>query len=132
MYDKPLTVTYGLGNIDFGAADDTYVVKGPAGATGVLRAILFSTTEIFAGSTSTALFRVGTAADPDAYSEYDLGTTAADTAVEVPDSGIFERSLPADTDVHFDIVAAVGTPTGQAQVWVVIDWNAENPRMSNG
>lgn len=136
MYDNPRTQTYDMGLIDFGTGSDiahTIEVPTPPGSAQgrggrVVDVIITAVAEDFAGSTSDAGVRVGDGTDDDKY--YDTGLVLDET-VDVTDLAVLSL---ADDGAKVDIelarstvtvtfVASVGTPTGKAEVHVVIDWD---------
>lgn len=134
-YDNPLVRTYDLGLIDFGATDVVHTIPVPYGASTssrrsgrVVDVLISAVAEDFAGSTSDAGVQVGDGTDADKY--YDTGLVLDET-VDVADNAVL--ALPDDgakvdieagrTTVTVTAVAAVGTPTGQANVAVVIEWD---------
>jgi hypothetical protein len=125
-YDNPLTITYTWGLHDFGAGAAAYEFQGPAGKSGRLRHVGITVTETFTADTTPGYVRVGTTADPDAYAQLELGTTAVDNGYfsEANDAdAIIEPDLPADTEVEVDFVSPTGgTPAGAGHVFVVVDW----------
>jgi hypothetical protein len=131
-YDNPRVQTYDLGLIDFGASDVAITIPVPTagsqGRAGRVKSVIISqVAEDFAGSTSDAGVQVGDGSDADKY--FDTGLVLDET-VDVADNAILEL---ADDGSQVDIelgrstltvtcVAAVGTPTGQANVEVVVEW----------
>lgn len=131
-YSQPQRISYALGNQDFGASDDTYVIKGPANKRGKVVAIIALVTEVFTATTTPAKILIGTSADPDAYAILTFGTDAVDdvvqagvvanTATKAVNLSDIEASSTG-AEVHVDTIATTGgSPTGQAEVTVVIDW----------
>lgn len=132
-YDNTTRQTYDLGAIDFGTGSNIAVtipvpVTGTQGRAGkVVDVIISAVTEDFAGSTSDAGVQVGDGSDADKY--YDTGLVLDET-VDVADLAVL--SLADDgskVDVELGrstltvtLVAAVGTPTGIANVGVVVEW----------
>jgi hypothetical protein len=134
-YDKPNRQKYSFGTFDFGgAADDTFVIKGPKGRKGRLYDYgVEGTTEVFNGGTITPKIAVGTAADPDAYGDElvlhglaDASATSIRSLYRESDSGfatyMLDRNLPADTAVVVTCTVATGSPTGMGVPFVIIDW----------
>lgn len=139
MYDNPRRQTYDLGAIDFGTGSDIEVSipvpdhpvggSGNQGAGGrVIAVIISAVTEDFAGSTSDAGVQVGDGTDPDKY--YDTGLVLDET-VDVADLAVLELEDDGSkvdielgrSDLTVTLVAAVGTPTGQANVGIVVEWD---------
>lgn len=127
-YADPDRRQYSFGEIDFGDAAEVLSITGPKGAKGILHAIHVAATETFTADTTPAYVRVGTAADPDAYAEMNLGTLAdtdsasSDDGTTDPDA-IIAESIPADTQVEVTTVAPTGgTPAGKGFVTIIIDW----------
>jgi hypothetical protein len=127
-YSDPDRRTYSFGIHDFGAGSESLSITGPKGKTGTLVAIHAAATETFNAVTTAANIQVGTAADPDAYALFNLGTLA-DTDSASTDDGttdtdaIISASIPADTQVEVTFTAPTGgTPAGMAAVTVIIDW----------
>lgn len=134
-YDNPNRVTYMFGTFDFGgAADDTFVIKGPKGKQGRLWDYgVQGTTEVFNGATITPKIAVGTAADPDAYGDELVLHALADASATSIRSLYAEQDatfatymlnvdLPANTAVVVTCTAATGSPTGMGVPYIVIDW----------
>lgn len=125
FYDNPLTITYSLGLHDFGSGGDALGIKPPAGFTrGKIRDIGVMVTETFNAVTTPGYVRVGTATDPDAYAELNMGA-AADTnywnVLDDPDAIIAD--IPSATQLEVALVAPTGgTPAGIGYVNIVIDW----------
>jgi len=132
-YDNPWRQTYSMGSIDFGTGSNiTKTIEvpktGTQGRAGrVVDVILGTVSEDFAGSTTDAGGQVGDGSDADKY--YDTGLVL-DEGVDVADLAILHL---ADDGAKVDIelgrstvtvtfVANAGTPTGQAEIFVVIDW----------
>ena len=134
-YDKPNRIKYAFGVFDFGgAADDTFVVKGPKGKAGRIWDYgVEGTTEIFNGGTITPKIAVGTAADPDAYGDElvlhalaDASATSIRALYTEQDTGfttyMLARDVPKDTAVVVSCTVATGSPTGMGVPFVIIDW----------
>jgi hypothetical protein len=134
-YDNPQRVQYDFGVIDFGTGSDiTKTIEVPTrpgqtqGRAGrVADVILGAVTEDFAGSTLDAGVQVGDGSDADKY--YDTGRVLDET-VDVADNALLHL---ADDGAKVDIElgrstitvtfqSATGTPTGQAEVSVIVDW----------
>ena len=128
---------------DFGAADTTEVIPHPLAGRNTLMGDapkmrgrvkgfgLFNVTEIFAGTTLQAGVEVGDGTDPDKYFKSDTsqanGKTnglAVDKALYVLDSGSGVSDIGADDtgDLTITFKGATGTPTGNADVVVEIEW----------
>lgn len=127
-YADPDRRIYSSGIIDFGAGGETLAIKGPSGKTGTLKWIHVSASETFTADSTPAYVRLGTAADPDAYAEFNLGTLGDTNAASSDDGStdtdaIISSSIPADTQVEWTMVAPTGgTPAGIGVVTVCIDW----------
>ena len=134
-YDNPTTRTYDLGAIDFGTASDIEITipvptypDGSQGMAGRVQSVLISAvTEDFAGSSSDAGVQVGDGSDADKY--YDTGLVLDET-IDIADLAILDLADDgskvdiemARSTVTVTLVANAGTPAGQANVAVVIDW----------
>jgi hypothetical protein len=122
-----VTTTFAYSGIDFGAGDKAASFQGPKGLTGKLREVILpNVTEVFNSVTTEAQITIGTATDADAYALVNLGDLAAtDTFVTSQDDtdGIIVDAIPADTQVEVAFIAPTGgTPTGIADVQIVVDW----------
>lgn len=134
-YDNPDVRQYDFEDIDFGTGSDiVHTIQVPVdgasvGRSGRVAAVIVSNvTEDFAGSTSDAGIQVGDGTDADKY--YDTGLVLDET-VDVADLAVLD--LPDDgakVDIEYNrstvsvtFVSAVGTPTGIADVSVVIEWD---------
>lgn len=120
-------ITYNYSGIDFGAGDKAASFQGPAGLAGKLREVILpNVTEVFNSVTTEGQIKIGTASNDDAYALVNLGDLAAtDTFVTSQDDtdGIILDTIPADTQVEVVFVAPTGgTPTGIADVQIVVDW----------
>jgi hypothetical protein len=126
FYDNPLTITYNLGLHDFGAGGDALAIKAPNGFTrGQIRDIGVAVTETFNAVTTPAYVRLGTAADPDAYAELNMGTAADTNYYNTQDDtdAIIDATVPSATQIEVALVAPTGgTPAGIGHVHVTIDW----------
>lgn len=133
-YDNPQRQTYDLGLIDFGTGSDiVQTIEVPTGpgsqgrAGRVVDVIISAVAEDFAGSTSDGGVQVGDGTDPDKY--YDTGLVLDET-VDVADLAVLSLADDgskvdielARSTVTVTLVATQGTPTGQAEVHVVIEW----------
>lgn len=127
-YSNPLSITYDLGQHDFGAGGDTHDIKGPPGAKGRLRNVLLKkVSEAFTATTTPAYINVGTTADADKHASISCATTAIDAvlskdpAAEDPDT--YNTEIAADEIVRTTFVAPTGgTPAGIGEVQLTIDW----------
>lgn len=134
-YDNPDRRVYDFGLIDFGTGSDivhTITVPEDGGGVGrsgrVSAVIVGKVTEDFAGSTSLAGIQVGDGTDADKY--FDTGLVL-DATVDVTDLAALDLADDgAKVDIEYNrstvsvtFVSAVGTPTGQAEVAVTIDWD---------
>lgn len=127
-YANPnLSITYNYSGIDFGAGDKAASFQGPKGMAGRLREVVLpNVTEVFNSVTTEGQIKIGTASNDDAYALVNLGDLAAtDTFVTSQDDtdGIIDANIPADTQVEVAFIAPTGgTPTGIADVQIVVDW----------
>jgi hypothetical protein len=134
-YDKKDRVVYTLGVIDFGAgADVTRTLPVPPGKGGVGKSgrvahvLIGPVTEDFAGSTSDAGVRLGDGTDADKY--FDSGLATLDETVDVADNAILRlvddgaaaEIEPGRSTITFTGVVSAGTPTGQAEVSIAVDY----------
>lgn len=134
-YDNPTIRQYHFDDIDFGTGTDivhTIQVPQDGGSQGrsgrVVDVIISDVSENFAGSTSDAGVQVGDGSDADKY--YDTGLVLDET-VDVAD--LATLSLADDgskVDIEYNrstitvtFVSAVGSPTGIADVTVVVEWD---------
>lgn len=125
-YDNPLTVTYNLGTIDFGAGDEALAIRAPAGVDyGRIRHVGVAVSETFTNTTTAAFIRIGTASDPDAYVEMDMGEAAdTDYYCERDDTDAIIEEEVTDTQLEVALIAPTGgTPAGIGSVNIVIDWS---------
>jgi len=138
-YDKPNRVKYTFGNFDFGAgSDEQFNLVGPKGKKGRLYDYgVEGTIEVMNGSSTTPKVSVGNASSAVAYgSNLDINALADNTAKSVRSTlregvdGAFtaymtasSRTIPADTQIRLNCIAAAGSPTGQAVPFVTIDWD---------
>jgi hypothetical protein len=124
-YDNPLTITYSLGEHDFGAGGDALAIKAPAGFEhGRIRDIGVMVTETFNQVTTPGYVRMGTAADADAYAELNMAAAADTDYYNVRDDtdAIIDANV-TDTQIEVALVAPTGgTPAGKGHVNIVIDW----------
>lgn len=132
-YDQPLVISYGLGLVDFGAADELSAIAVPVGKTRCrIESIDVMVTEVCAGSTSTPRIELGTAADPNRYCDMDLLTTADTDGATIKEAelfdighggkGIIDIGQEAITQIEVGLIAAVGTPTGQGFTTITLGW----------
>lgn len=134
-YDNPDRRVYDLGLIDFGTGTDivnTITVPADGAGTGrsgrVVAVVIGKVTEDFAGSTSLSGIQVGDGTDPDKY--FDTGLVL-DATVDATDLAVLDLADDgAKVDIEYNrstvsvtLISAVGTPTGQAEVAVTIDWD---------
>lgn len=137
MYENPNRLCYSFPLYDYGAGSTgVNYIKGPKGKGGYLVDYgVQNIQEDFAGSSSDASVQVGNVGDADAYGKaitFDETIDVADggatllSEYALDDRAAFEGasgwSIPADTAVYVTSTSAVGTPTGQACPFVVIDW----------
>jgi len=129
-YDNAWRQTYSMGLIDFGTGSNiAKTIEVPGGRSGrVVDIILGTVAEDFAGSTTDAGVQVGDGSDADKY--YDTGlvldetTDVADLAIlHLADDGAKVDIELGRSTVTVTFVANAGTPTGQAEIFVVIDWD---------
>lgn len=121
-YSNPVHYTFSTGLHDYGAgSNEVTSFQIPDDKKARLVDIVFSCTEVCAGSTSTPGILVGTAADTDAYADFDFATTADTDSIAASDSttAIIEEDIPTGTQVEITLVGGVGTPTGQGYVSVI-------------
>lgn len=131
-YDNPDRLSYLFKAVDFGATAVPQTIqvpqRGTQGRAGrVVGVILSDVSEDFAGSTSDAGVQVGDGSDADKY--FNSGTPL-DEAVDVADNAtlfLTDNGSAVDIElgrstVTMTPVSSVGTPTGIADVTVVIDW----------
>lgn len=131
-FGPPRTITYNLGLIDFGDTTDVdMAVKGPKDADyGELIDVGVAVTEVFNEPTTPAYVRLGTATDPDAYAELNMGTAAATDYYNTRDDpdAIINSKIPGDVQVEVAMIAVTGTlPTGIGEVHITIDWYTGKP-----
>ena len=134
-YDNPDRRAYDFGVIDFGTGTDivhTITVPVDAGSVGrsgrVVALIVGEVTEDFVGTTTGGAVQVGDGTDADKY--YDTGLVL-DATVDVADLAVLDLADDGSkVDIEYNrstvsvtFVSAVGTPTGQAAVSVVVDWD---------
>lgn len=132
MYDNPDRLSYLFKAVDFGASDSTQTIQVPVTGTQgragrVVGVIISDVTEDFAGSTSDAGVQVGDGSDADKY--YDSGLVLDETVDVADNATLWLADDGSQVDIELGrstvtvtFVAAVGTPTGIADVTVVIDW----------
>lgn len=131
-YDNPDRLSYLFKAVDFGAASVPQTIqvpqRGTQGRAGkVVGVIISDVSEDFAGSTSDAGVQVGDGSDADRYFASGL---VLDEAVDVSDNATLWLTDSGNGDyielgrstVTVTPVSSVGTPTGIADVTVVIDW----------
>lgn len=137
-YDNPMTREYTFRSVDFGAASNTVLtipvpkenpaVSGSQGRSGRVRAVgISNVSEDFAGSTSDAGVKVGDGTTAGKY--YDTGLVLNETVditdnatLELADTGSAVAIELGRSTLTVTCVASVGTPTGIADVTVVVDW----------
>lgn len=133
-YDNPLRISYAFPQIDFGAvANITRLIAVPILKNGrkpggmVRHALLHNITEDFAGATTDARIEVGISGDTDKYFE----SVSLDEAVDVGETLWLNNNDSANTlvaiengrtDITVTFVVSTGTPTGIADVLLMIDW----------
>jgi len=127
-YDNGLIVPYVFAAQDFGAGSATRDIQGPPGLRGRILGLSMAATETFNAVSTPAHVLVGTAADTDAYLDYNVGELAAGagvTKVHTGPDGDFDvlDDLPADTEARISLIApSGGTPTGIADTTLLISW----------
>lgn len=132
-YDDPLVISHHFNQVSFAAGNVTRLIAVPVLKNGrkpggkVLGALLHNITTDFAGATTDAEIQVGISGDTDKYFQsiildetVDIGETlwlnndsANNTAVDIENGR---------TDITVTFVAATGTPTGVADVTLLIRW----------
>ncbi len=128
-YDHADRRGYSLGLVDYGAGDEVTSIKGKKGKKGILRSIHVAATETFNSVTTGAQVLVGTAADPNAYAQFEIGDLADTDSVSTDDGttdtdAIIDKDIPADTQVEVTTVAPTGgTPAGIGLTDIIIDWD---------
>jgi hypothetical protein len=123
----PRTVTYVLSGVDFGAGDSAHAIKAPRAYTlGRLIDVGVAVSETFSATSTQGFVRVGTASDPDAYAELQMGTAAATNFFNTqddPDAILNEEINVVTSQLEVACIAPTGgTPTGIGDVHIVIDW----------
>lgn len=131
-YSNPQRISYSFPNEDFGASDDTYTILGPKNKYGRVRELFARVTEAFTATTTAASLQIGTSGDPDAYAIMTFATDAADATRNVASGAASATNavnlleIPASStgaEVHVDTIATTGgSPTGIADLTIVIDW----------
>lgn len=136
-YSNPIRLLYPFGMpFDFGGgSNEVFSIQGPKGKSATLWDYgVYGVTEAFAGTTSTPAMSVGDA-DPDAYGEeFDFGALADNSGKSVrqtyaPHEATFATYIlnsgyiAADTEIVTTCVAAVGSPTGMAIPFTVLEWS---------
>ena len=124
-YSNPLTITYVVGEHDFGAGGDALAIKAPAGyENGRIRDVGVMVTETFTATTTPGYVRLGTATDADAYAELNMGTAADTNYYNTQDDT--DAIISADvtsTQIEVALVAPTGgTPAGKGYVHITVDW----------
>ena len=128
-YDHADRRSYEFGEIDFGAGGEVVSITGKKSKKGILRSIHVAATETFNEVTTEADVQVGTAADPDAFAKFQLGSLADTDSASSDDAttdtdAIIDKDIPADTQVEVTFTAPTGgTPAGKGHVSVLIDWD---------
>lgn len=130
-YDKPFRDILHFAAVDFGTGSDILRViavprldngRHPGGR--VVGARVHNITEDFAGSTKDAAVHVGDGVDADKY----FASQALDESVDMGDSvWLYDQGAGVDIEngrssVTVTFVSATGTPTGIADVTLIIDW----------
>lgn len=124
-YDNGLTITYSLGEHDFGAGGDALAVKAPYGySKGRINDVGVMVTETFTADTTPGYVRIGTASDADAYVELNMGTAADTNYFNTADDT--DAIISADvtgTQLEVALVAPTGgTPAGKGYVNITVTW----------
>lgn len=124
-YSNPKTVTYSLGEHDFGAGGDALAIKAPRGyENGRIVDVGVMVTETFTADTTPGYVRLGTASDANAYAELNMGTAADTDYYNTQDDtdAIISADVTSD-QIEVALVAPTGgTPAGKGYVNIVIDW----------
>ena len=119
-YDNPTTVTHSYDAVDFGTAAEVYTsLTGPLGKKGRIQSVIVTATEVFTTGGDVLL---GIAADGAEYVNMPLSTLAATDTLVSTAAQIVLADLPADTQIEITWNQTGGTPTGIADVQIVIDW----------
>ena len=119
-YDNPTTVAHSYSAVDFGTASEVYAsLKGPLGKKGRITSVIVTATEVFTTGGDVLL---GIAADGAEYVNMPLATLAATDTLVSTAAQIVLADLPADTQIEITWSATGGTPTGIADVQIVVDW----------
>jgi hypothetical protein len=129
-FDNPIARETKCVNAVSLSAASTRVFRGPKGRRGRLVDILGSVTTTVVGTTSGPRLQLGVSGALTQFADVVLANgTAAGTALVGSvlgglKSGVNGASLeiPADTDITFGVIAAVGTPAGVADVELLIEW----------
>lgn len=124
-YPYPIHASYNWPSHDFGAGAGAVSFKGPPGKKGKLLDVGVHVTETFNAVTTPGYVRVGTAADPDAYAELNMGAAADTNTWNTQDDtdAIIDPDLPADTQIEVAFVAPTGgTPAGIGTPFVIVAW----------
>ncbi len=137
-YDNPLTISYNLGEHDFAAGNMALAIQRPKGVSSCrVEEMHVAVTEVFNGSTSGAMLRIGTASDADKFAEMDMGLAANtdgygtnDDTDAIKDAGLFiDLDRDGDAGASLDQLEITslqnvdsGTETGIGWVTVVLSW----------
>ena len=125
-YSNPHVATYTFGEHDFGAGGDALAIKSPKGfESGRIVDIGVMVTETFTAVTTPAFVRLGTATDPDAYAELNLGTAVNTDYYNTRDDtdAVIQGDITeAQIEVAF-VAPTGGTPAGRGHVNIIIAWH---------
>jgi len=127
-------MTYQFAAFDFGAAvaDLEQGIMAPAGYENgrILDIGVMNITETFAGSTLVAAVKLGSTANGSQYAKLNVANTVAVAGSVFNTRGDTDAIIEADIVIsdltgsllEVTLEEATGTPTGQAQAYVVIGW----------
>jgi len=132
-YDLPITVSYNLGLVDYGAGDTVQLVAPPPGVTSArLEFVHLDCNETFNDDTTEGGVQVGDGTTADKFMDARVGTLAIDTAASFNDykeAGKFidlARDGNAGAALSFLTVTLLaptgGTPAGIANTTLVVSW----------
>lgn len=136
-YDRPFTVPYCFGVIDFGAGNVASAIPKPYGMTFArIEEISVSVSETFNQVTTPGYVRVGTASDADKFAEMNMGAAAITDGYSTKDdtdaikAAGLNINLASDGDsgaalaqLEVTFVAPTGgTPAGIGIPTIVVSW----------
>ena len=125
-YSNGPIITYSYPAVNFGAGTTGHAFKAPKGYTqGTIIDIGVAVTTLFTNTTTPAYVRVGTAGDPDAYAELNMGVAAATDYYGTLDDtdAIINAKIPSTTQVEVACIAPTGgTPAGIGTVHITVRW----------